>query len=227
MEKFQPELEKVAEMFNTNRIPVKGNEHRLTKVAFDLFRVDGDETDDLWQVQADDDGNEFLVRTFFSNDEKTAEASDWSVKADKKCANLTISFRDVPLTRLACKDYGAENYSDGKSLQGVVFNKLCSDGEFALKLVSSLPKEKLFALKQAGLIEDIKNWLESKDITDAVINKVEEIMKEDKKDEENNEEEQDAKGPAFKAYVPFGDLSAEDQWSLAFLEMKLEKKANS
>lgn len=223
MEKFQLELNKISEMFDETRIPFKGNEHRLTKVAFDLFRVDGDETDDLWQVQADDDGNEFLVRTFFSNDEKTSEASDWSVLADGKCANLTISFKKVPIKRVACKDFGIENYKDGKTLQGIMFNKLSSDGEFVYKFVKTLPKEKFLALKEAGLIEDIKKWLESKDITDEILKKVNDLMEEDKKEKDEKDKEQDAKSP----YVPFGDLSAEDQWSLAFLEMKLEKKANS
>lgn len=170
MEKFQADLTKVAEMFDPDRIPLKGNEHRLVRVAFDLFRVDGDESDDLWQIQADDDGNEFLFRTYTleGEEDKVAEAS-WSVLADKKYANLTVSFQGVPITRLACKDFGAETAQDGKSLQGVLFKKLASDGAFVTKLLESLPLGKQAALKEAGLLQRIKDWLQSKDITDPIV----------------------------------------------------------
>lgn len=230
MEKFQIELEKVAKVLDPNRIPVRGNEHRLIRFAFDLFRVEGDETDDLWQLQADDDGNEFLVRTYSLPDEKVSEASDWSVLADKKYANLTVSFKGVPLTRLASKDYGAKNSMDGKSLQGLIFRKLSSDGAFVLNLLADLPKEKKLALKQAGLIEDIKNWLQSKDITEPIIEQITKLVEESVPGYEEEEpkeelEDQDSKDK-FRPQVPVGNLGADDQWSLALLDLHLTKSAH-
>lgn len=215
MVKFQLDLAKVADMLDPNKIPMKGNESKLIRVAFDLFRVDGDEADDLWQLQADDDGNEFLVRTYSLPEEKVAEASVWSVLADKKYANLTVSFNGVPLTRLASKDYGAENPHDGKSLQGVVFRKLSSDGEFVFKLLADLPREKRMALRQAGLIDDLKNWLQSKDITGPIIEKITALVEEtvpeyeEKESEEENEQDDE-------------DFSAED-FSAEEIKNMLEK----
>lgn len=197
----------IAEMFNPDKIPLRGNEHRITRVAFDLFRVDGDEVNDLWQVQADDDG-EFLVRTYsLPNEEEVTKNSDWSVLIDKKCANLTILFKGVPITRTASKDYGVENKSDGKMLQGIIFRKLSADGQFASKVLDSLSENKLHVLKQSGLLDDIREWIE-------------------KKQEKENYDgiEQDNSDPKLRPNVPFGNLAAEDdEWKLAFLDLHLKK----
>lgn len=238
MDKFQVDFTGIARMFDPNRLPLKGNEHKLVRVAFDLFRVDGDEADDLWQIQADDDGNEFLVRTYAldGEEEKVSSASDWSVLADKKYANLTVSFMGVPLTRIASKDYGAEDPHSGKSLQGVVSRKLSTDGEFALKLLQTLPQEKLAALKQAGLLQKITDWLQSKDITDPIIAEIKDLVDQSvpgyKENFEENEEEleleeQEAADPKKGPSIPVGDLASEDQeWSLAFLNLHLTKTAD-
>jgi len=217
MEKYQADFTDIARMLDPDRLPLKGNEHKLVRVAFDMFRLDGDEADDLWQVQADDDGNEFLVRTYAldGEDNKVAEASDWSVLADKKYANLTVSFKDMPLTRIASKDFGAENPRDGKSLQGIIFKKLSSNGAFALKLIGSLPQEKISALRQAGLLEIIT------ELIDKVTPECEETSKKHKESDE-----QEAVDPKKGPSIPVGNLANEDQeWSLAFLNLHLTKTA--
>ena len=240
MEKFQANLTEVANMLDPNTIPMKGNESRLIRVAFDLFRLDGDEADDLWQLQADDDGAEFLVRTYSMPDdeEMVAEASDWSVLADKKYANLTVSFKGLPLTRIASKDYGAETPHDGKTLQGIVFNKLSSDGEFIFHLIADLPKEKRMALRQAGLLDDLKSWLQSKDVTEPIIEKitalVEERVPEFKEKPEDDEKAQwdsafsgmSEKAEDFSSEEVVG-VNADDEWRLAFLDLSLKKTAKS
>lgn len=137
-----------------NKMPLSGNEHRLIRVAFDLFRLKDGDPEDLWQVQSSDDG-EFLVRTFSVPEEEKITASNWSVEMDKKEANLTISYKQIPLTRLAAKDYGAKTSEDAWLLRRVVCNKLATDAEFAKELVTSLPSEKQMALKETGILE----WL--------------------------------------------------------------------
>ena len=128
------------------RVPVKGNEHRLTRVAFDLFHMDND-AESLWQVQADDDGNEFLVRTYdVDQPDDIQSQSEWSVDSDKKQANLTISYRGVPIHRLAVADFGAATPAETRSLQKLVLSKLAADEEFVGNLIESLPATKREAL---------------------------------------------------------------------------------
>jgi hypothetical protein len=147
MDKFEVDLSEIQRMLDKNRLPIIGNEHRMVRVAFDLFRLKGDEADDLWQVQSADDG-EFLVRTYsLPEDNEVKTSSDWSVSADGKFASLTVSYRGVPIKRLDTSEYGAKTPEDGKLLQGIVFNKLATDNQFVHRIISSLEPSKIEALK--------------------------------------------------------------------------------
>lgn len=175
MTKFELDLSVVQEALhnNPNIVPVSGNEHRMVRVAFDLFRLKDDKSEDLWQIQADDDG-EFLVRTYSLPEEEdiTATSSEWSVDEDEKHANLTVSYKGIPLQRLAAKEYGANSPEDAFVLRGVVLEKLSSDKGFALGFFNSLPELKKNILKAAGFIDKLKEWLTSQDITDDLMEKI-------------------------------------------------------
>jgi len=140
-------LQKAVER-SQDRIYVKGNEHMIKRFAFDLVRMDS-EPETLWKVQADDDGNEFLVRTYTMPEDKEAAASDWSVDADKKQANLTVSYKGAPLHRLVAAEYGACSPDEADLLAKVLRRKLAVDSEFAGKLLASLPVPKLRAVAAA------------------------------------------------------------------------------
>jgi len=128
-----------------DRIPLHGNEHRITRVAFDLFKMDGDK-ESLWQVQADDDGNEFLVRTYeLPKDESIQAKSDWDVALDSRKASLTVSYRGMPIHRMVAADYGAQNPSDAAMLCDLVQAKLADD-RFASRMIAALPESKRAAL---------------------------------------------------------------------------------
>jgi len=87
MNKFQIDFEKLGNDFS--KVPLVGNEHRLVRVAFDLFRFKDGNPEELWQVQSSDDG-EFLVRTYTLPEEQEKVATSWSVELDKKEENLTV-----------------------------------------------------------------------------------------------------------------------------------------
>ncbi|MFA5048449.1 MAG: hypothetical protein WC516_05510 [Patescibacteria group bacterium] len=148
MDKFQIDFEKLGNDFN--KIPLKGNEHRLVRVAFDLFRFKDRNPEDLWQVQSSDDG-EFLVRTYALPDEQEEKvATAWSVELDKKEENLTIAYRNIPILRLAAKNFGLTESEDIRIFQRTVYNKITTDNEFVDKLIKTLSAEKQMILKQAG-----------------------------------------------------------------------------
>jgi hypothetical protein len=129
------------------RIPLRGNEHRIQRVAFDLFKLDNDK-ENLWQVQADDDGNEFLVRTYeLPKDESIKAKSDWSVAEDSRKASLTLSYCGMPVHRLVAADYGAYGPDDVRLLRDLVQAKLADDG-FAGRMLATLPEPKRAALAE-------------------------------------------------------------------------------
>jgi len=146
MGRFDLDFEHVERVVTPDgRVPLRGNEHRLTRVAYDMFRMDN-EPETLWKVQSDDDGNEFLVRTYSLPDEELSAQSSWSVAADSKKTNLTVAYKGVPIHRLVAADYGAASPRDTDLLASVLRRKLATDGEFAGKLLGSLPAAKLRAV---------------------------------------------------------------------------------
>jgi hypothetical protein len=154
MGKYELDLSDVAKivMPDPNRLPLEENRDRLMCVAFDLFRLKGDNTEDLWQIQADDDGNEFLVRTqaLPEEEQQVAKASDWRVVSDAKGSNLTVLYRNIPIQRLAAAMAGASTPADVELLRKTVQEKLSTDDAFVSKFISSIPEEKRDLLSMAG-----------------------------------------------------------------------------
>ncbi len=142
MSKFELDLELLGkEIFpkSIDRIPVKGNEQKMIRVAFDLFRLDGSNKEDLWVVQADDDGNEFLVRTYdLPEEEEFSKNACWEAHCDKKEKNLTLSYEGVPVKRFALLDYGVMDKEDVAVFKSVVLRKVATDSDFANFLLKDL-----------------------------------------------------------------------------------------
>ena len=153
MDKFKIDFQELGKEVipDPNKLPLKGNEHRLIRVAFDLFHLKDGNPEDLWQVQSSDDG-EFLVRTYSlpEDEEKKVASSKWTVELDKKEENLTVAYRNIPVLKLAAKNYGITTPEETRLFQQMVYKKLAVDNEFENNLVKSLSVEKQLILKQAG-----------------------------------------------------------------------------
>lgn len=152
MSKFEINFQELSQIIipDLNKIPLKGNEHRLTRVAFDLFRLKDGNPEDLWQVQSSDDG-EFLVRTYtLPEEEEKFASSKWEVKIDKKEENLTIAYRNIPIMKLAAKDYNITTSEETKLFQRMIFNKFANDDAFVNMFIQNLSDEKRDILKEAG-----------------------------------------------------------------------------
>ena len=156
MGKFDLDFNDVAKVVypDKNKIPVKGNENRMVRVAFDLFRLRDNPPEDLWQVQSDDDGAEFLVRTFSLPEDEITVKSSWSIIADNKQENLTIAYKNIPISKIACSQYDARTPKDIEILKKTLFISLSVDNKFVNKYFNSLPKIKKEALKELGLEAD-------------------------------------------------------------------------
>lgn len=155
MNKYDIDFSKIEKMYDNSRIPVKGNEEKMIRIAFDFFRVDGDDACGLWQVQADDDGTEYLVRTFTDADDKKVIESKWSVLPDKKCANLTVSYDNIPIKRLPTAEFGAKTAEDVYILQKSLRKKLALDENFSYQFISDLPETKREILKKNGAFREL------------------------------------------------------------------------
>lgn len=166
MEKFELDYKSLSNVVDpdTSRIPLKGNEHRIIRVAFDMVRFKDSGPEELWQVQSNDDG-EFLVRTFDISNEENIVTSNWKVMLDKKEENITVAYQDVPIKRIACKQYGACDTKKAWMLRDTIYERLNNDQKFIKSFYFSLPCEKQAALKEIVAwkdftAEEIKSILE-------------------------------------------------------------------
>jgi hypothetical protein len=219
MDKYKCDLKKIVDLFNNDKLIVKGNEHRMKRFAFDLFHVQGDSKDDLWALECDDDGNEFLVRTYLTPEEAIQKSSFWKVLPDKKNENLTIYFKEIPITKIASKSF-IKSDSENRFLRKILIKKLSSDFDFVIKLFSSLPKEKRNILKRSGFFQSLKDWIICKDLTDPIMEKINKFI-------ENNEHLDDAEFiEDFEDFIKTKEYKKDlkNEWKTAFLELKLSKK---
>lgn len=152
MFKFDLNYDELKEYFvKKDRMPLKGNENKIVRVAFDLFRIKDNDPEELWQVQSSEDG-EFLVRTFSVPDEDgLTTTSSWSVNSDKKEENITVAYQNMPIVRVATKDYNANDSESVIILKRTLLDNLKNNYTFAFQFVADLPIEKQSALKNMGL----------------------------------------------------------------------------
>lgn len=157
MKKFQIDFEELKQsVVPDSRVPLKGNEHRLVRVAFDLYRFKEGNVEELWQVQSSDDG-EFLVRTYDLSDEEEKKAEyKWMVELDKKGENLTIAYRNIPLYKIAVQKYGIKTAAEVQTFQRAIYSKLNTDEDFTYGFVNKLSSEKQELLKEAGFISNVE-----------------------------------------------------------------------
>lgn len=149
MTKFQMDFDELKKSMGLdNKIPVKGNEEKIIRVAFDLFRFKDGDPEELWQVQSSDDG-EFLVRTYLLPEEQNI-SEGWSINTDKKEENLTVAYKEVPIFRISAKNFGSKTPEDTLILKRALYKKISNDEKFLTNLVNALPAEKKELLKEAG-----------------------------------------------------------------------------
>jgi hypothetical protein len=113
------------------------------KVAFDRFKVADDPYDGLWALQ-DIDGKPHLVRA--SNPQfETRKNGDWEVISDYDKRNVTLSYKNIPITRFSSDEYGFSS-DDISIFKSALIEKTSSDNSFVKELLNDQPHTKREAL---------------------------------------------------------------------------------
>jgi len=113
------------------------------KVAFDRFKVDNDPYESLWALQ-DIDGQQHLVR---ASDPKfeTRKNGDWEVISDYDKRNVTVSYKNIPITRFSSDEFGFSP-DDISIFKSAIIEKTSCDGSFVRELLNEQPASKREAL---------------------------------------------------------------------------------
>jgi hypothetical protein len=137
------DLAKLALSLSTDsrRILYEENKHRFTKVAFDVFQLNGSPVESLWVLEDGDDGKQYLAAMYeeMVAENKMESKGNWETILDKKSENLTLLYKDVPIKRFASSAYGFTK-DDVHIFQRTLIEKLNSDKEFVNLLIKSQPK---------------------------------------------------------------------------------------
>lgn len=113
------------------------------KVAFDRFKVDQDPYDGLWALQ-DIDGTPHLVRA--SNPQSDVKkVGDWEAISDFEKRNVTLSYKNIPITRFSSEEYGFSS-NDISIFKSALIEKTSSDNSFLKELLTDQPQTKREAL---------------------------------------------------------------------------------
>jgi hypothetical protein len=126
-----------------DKIPLTKN-LKIKKVAFDMYKVMGDQYDDLWKVE-EIDGSNFLIR---SSDPKyqTKEGGDWSASSNYDYNHVTLSYKNVPICGFSSDEYGFSG-DDIFTFKSALLDVVSSDKEFIKKVVASQPSAKAEVIK--------------------------------------------------------------------------------
>ncbi len=113
------------------------------KVAFDRFKVDNDPYESLWAI-AEIDGKPHLIRASNPQSEYK-KAGDWEVISDYEKKNVTLSYKNIPITRFSSDEYGF-NEADISIFKSALLDKTSSDESFLKELLREQPTSKTSAL---------------------------------------------------------------------------------
>lgn len=244
MQKFDLDFSQLSDIViekPIEKLPVRGNENRMIRVAFDLFRLDGNNREDLWQVQADDDGNEFLVRTYNlpGEEDNIEKSSDWDVLLDKKGSNFTVAFKGVPIKKLVASEYNVNNKEEAILFREVILRKIAIDESFQNLLLGQPLNQKNEkcpcdcqggGLGEPGLLPQMDGVIlfvdENKKDGEVVENEKEDSPSEDYTDADNwweNLSEKD-KDELFDKFKDAPSITKEQAFKIVNMELKLAKR---
>jgi hypothetical protein len=132
-----------SDISDKDRLPLT-DDLKIRKIAFDMYKVMGDQYNDLWRVE-EVDGSKFLIR---SSDPQyqTKEGGDWSTSSNYDYNHVTLSYKNVPICGFSSDEFGF-NDNDIFTFKSALLDIASSDKEFIKKVIASQPKAKADVIK--------------------------------------------------------------------------------
>jgi len=115
----------------------------VKKIAFDVYKVTDDPYSNLWMLE-DIDGAPHLVRAsdpIFNS----VDSGDWSAISDYDNENVTLSYKNIPISRFSSIQYGFKS-NDINSFKSALLSLAVEDEAFVKDLFVEQPFNKKEAL---------------------------------------------------------------------------------
>lgn len=121
---------------------------RIEKIAFDVVRFKDSDSEELWQIQQDSDGDYIVARYELEPEDtttKTASKSPWDVLADAKTGRISVFYKDYPVAKFVAQSLGV-SVSDFDALQRHLPKKLATDSKLVNSLLKTLSASERYQL---------------------------------------------------------------------------------
>ena len=114
------------------------------KVAFDMYKVFGDQYNDLWQVESSEDGD-YLVR---ASDPRfqSKEGGSWSASSNYDGDSVTLSYKNIPICSFSSDDQGFSG-EDVFTFKSALLDMASSDSTFVKNLIDAQVEAKANAIR--------------------------------------------------------------------------------
>ena len=135
--------------FSKDKIKVT-EDLKIKKVAFDMYKVFGDQYNDLWRIESDGDSS-ILVRSSHPKYD-LKEDGLWSTASNYDGSSVTLSYNKIPLCAFSSDEYGFSK-EDVFTFKSALLDMVREDKGFVNSLVEAQAPAKAAAIKE--LVPDL------------------------------------------------------------------------
>ena len=144
-------LAKEREVNPSNKDRIKVTEDvKIKKVAFDMYKVFGDQYNDLWKIEQEGDSS-FLVRSSHPQYGNKEEGL-WSTASSYDGDAVTLSYKNIPICSFSSEEYGFSK-EDVFTFKSALLDMIKEDSKFIGKVVDAQSPSKAAAIKE--LVPDL------------------------------------------------------------------------
>lgn len=135
--------------FSRNKIKIT-EDLKIKKVAFDMYKVFGDQYNDLWRIESQGEES-FLVRSSHPKYD-LKEDGLWSTASNYDGSSVTLSYKKIPLCAFSSEEYGFSK-EDVFTFKSALLDMVKEEEGFVNKIVEAQAPAKAAAIKE--LVPDL------------------------------------------------------------------------
>jgi hypothetical protein len=121
------------------KYPYEQYRDRLVKVAFDVVRfIDSENLGDLWKVETDEDGKDYIVAMYDQQGIPDKLSSDWQVISTGE--QMQVFYKNSFITKVDCETLGLKPHMVAR-LYPDIERRLAKDKGFVKSLLKATPEQ--------------------------------------------------------------------------------------
>jgi hypothetical protein len=129
------------DQFYPKKLDYEKNKHLFTKLAFDVFQLNGSPVKSLWILEDGEDGKQYLSATYDSSEEQLEITGQWNALVNKEASMVVLYYKGYPIQKFESQIFGFTKES-ADAFSEMIVKKANSDDKFVKTIIESQNKEK-------------------------------------------------------------------------------------